>query len=181
MKRFLAERSLLLLGIAVAICLLGAPAHGEDVSTSGRAPATISLRDQYDHAQRLHFPGTNVIVLTIADKQGADQVDDWVAAFKPLAGETLRICGLADVSGVPGFLKNTVRRKFQEVRKYPVMLDWTGDVCARFQYHKNVANILIIDQDGVIRARFSGKATPESTSAAPRVLKTLINPAPTPP
>ena len=36
------------------------------------APACIELRDQFDSPQRLTFPATNLVVLTIADKTGAE-------------------------------------------------------------------------------------------------------------
>ena len=55
---------------------------GEASKPPAHAPASIELRDQYDATQRLAFPATNVVVLTIADSKGSDQIDGWVEALK---------------------------------------------------------------------------------------------------
>ena len=55
---------------------------GEAPKSPSHAPASIELRDQYDAQQRLTFPTPNVVVLTIADKKGSEQIDGWVAALK---------------------------------------------------------------------------------------------------
>ena len=39
------------------------------------------------------------------------------------------------------------------------MLDWSGRVCAQLGYQRDVANILVLDRNGVIQARFTGAAT----------------------
>lgn len=131
-----------------------------------RAPALIELHDQYDAPQRLVFPGTNVTLLTIADKKGSDQIDGWIQGLKPGYASRVDIRGLADCGGAPGFIRGTIRRKFQETRKYPVMLDWTGKVCAQIGYRKQQANVLVLGRDGSIQARFSGEATPKGIAEA---------------
>ena len=131
---------------------------GEAPKPPGHAPACIELHDQYDTPQRLAFPTTNVVVLTIADKIGSEQIDDWVAALKSRYAGRLELRGLADVGGVPGFLRGKVRKKFQETRTYPVMMDWSGKVCAQFGFDSGVANVLVIARGGSIHARVAGSA-----------------------
>ncbi len=131
---------------------------GEAAKPSAKAPAAIDLHDQYDAPQRLAFPATNVVVLTIADKKGSEQIDGWVAALKSRYAGRIELRGLADVGGVPGFLRGKVRKKFQETRTYPVMMDWSGKVCAQFGYQPAVANVLVIARDGHIHARIAGSA-----------------------
>lgn len=123
------------------------------------APASIGLRDQFDSPQRLTFPATNLVVLTIADKTGAEQIDAWIAAIKPRFASRVEIRGLADVRGAPSFLRGKVRKKFQQTRQYPVMMDWSGDVCAKFNFQPGVANLLLIARDGTIVGRWTGTAT----------------------
>lgn len=120
------------------------------------APVAVQLRDQYDAPQRLTFPATNVVVLTIADKKGSEQIHAWVAALKLRYAGRIELRGLADVGAVPGFLRGKVRKKFQETLAYPVMMDWTGEVCGQFGFQPGLANVLVIAGDGSIHARISG-------------------------
>lgn len=131
---------------------------GEMPKSPSHAPASIELRDQYDAPQRLTFPATNVVVLTIADKKGSEQIDGWVAALKARYAGRIELRGLAEVGGVPGFLRGKVRKNFQETRPYPVMMDWSGKVCPQFGFQPGLANVLVIARDGNIQARVAGPA-----------------------
>lgn len=143
---------------------------GEEPKSPSHAPASIELRDQYDAPQRLTFPATNVVVLTIADKKGSEQIDGWVAALKAYYAGRIELRGLAEVGGVPGFLRGKVRKNFQETRPYPVMMDWSGTNCAAFNYQKNVANVLLIGRDGAILGRFTGPASKQTIAKLREVL-----------
>lgn len=124
-----------------------------------RAPALIELQDQFERPQRLAFPATNVVVLTIADKKGADQIDGWVTALKARYAGRIELRGLADVAGVPGLWRGKIRKHFRETRTHPVMMDWSGKVCAQFQPTAGEANVLVLDRDGNILGRVTGPAT----------------------
>ena len=130
------------------------------------APASIVLHDQYGAPQKLSFPATNITVLTIADKKGSEQVDGWIAILKPRYTARIDLRGLADVGGVPGFVQGKVRQRFQESRRYPVMMDWSGKVCAQFGYQPGLANILILGHDGRVLGRFAGAAVETNCAAA---------------
>ena len=122
------------------------------------APARIELRDQYDAPQRLAFPGTNLVVLTLADKKGAEQIDGWVTALKARYAGRIELRGLADVGTVPGWLRGTVRKKFRETRTYPVMMDWSGKVVSELGCQPGLASVLVIGPEGNIHARMAGPA-----------------------
>ena len=153
---------------------------GESARFPTKAPSNTELRDQFDAPQRLSFPATNVVVLTIADRKGAEEVDGWIAALKPLYAGRVDFRGLAQVAGVPGLFHAKVRARFQETRKYPVMLDWSGNVCAEFGYQPGTANILIIDREGRIRARLSGRASPAAVASARAALEAALSSADVP-
>jgi hypothetical protein len=140
-----------------------------------RAPANIELRDQHDSPQRLTFPATNLVVLAIADKTGAEQVDAWIAAIKPRYAGQVEIRGIADVRGVPSFLRGKVRKKFQQTRQYPVMMDWSGEVCAKFNFQPGVANLFLIARDGSIVGRWTGTATHAAVSKLSASLDRALN------
>ncbi len=123
------------------------------------APAKVSLFDQFEQPQELAFPRTNVVVLTIADQDGSVQIDAWIAVIKSRYAGRVELRGLAHGGGAPSFLQGRIRRKFQQARPHPVMLDWSGEVCRAFGYEPRVANVLVLDRSGRIRARAAGVAT----------------------
>lgn len=150
----------LLILIVIESLTAFANVHAADVNTfPTNAPSHLELRDQYNAVRNISFPTTNVTILTIADRKGSEEVDAWIAALKPVYAGRVDFRGLADVAGVPGFLQQRVRRKFQETHKYPVMMDWNGQVCRRLGYSAGKANVLVIDRKGRIRGRFCGEAT----------------------
>ncbi len=156
---------------AFALMLVfGSGSAGEAHLLATNVPACIELHDQYDAPQKLSFPTTNITVLTIADKKGSDQVDGWIAALKPRYSGRIDLRGLAEVSGVPGFLQGKIRKRFQETRTYPVMMDWSGKVCAQLGYQPELANILILGRDGSVVGRFAGAATETTLGDAFKML-----------
>ena len=161
----------------VGAFVLMSDAGAEPKPVPNHAPACIELHDQFDSPQRLSFPATNVAVLTIADKTGAEQVDAWIAAIKPRFASRVEIRGLADVSRIPAFLRGKVRKKFQQTRQYPVMMDWSGEVCAKFKFQPGVANLLLIARDGSIVGRWTGIATPAAVSELSAVLDRALDSA----
>lgn len=152
----------------------------EAVGLPTNAPARIELRDQFDLPQELTFPTTNVTLLTIADKKGSAQVEAWIEALKPRFSNRIVIRGIADVRGAPVIMHGRIRKAFQESRKHPVMIDWTGNVCALFGYKKGEANILLMDRSGRIEARYTGVATASTVAKASAVLDKMLSAVPEP-
>ena len=152
---------LLLLLLTLATGVSAAPSS-EPSSVPTNAPSLIELHDQFDAPQKLSFPGTNVTLLTIADKKGSEQIAGWVAALKQRFAKRIDIRGLADMSTVPRPLRSMVRTKFQKVHTYPVMLDWSGEAVKAFTYVPGKANVLVLDARGQILKRISGEANPKA-------------------
>jgi len=164
--------------LSLVVCLPGIcqSIASEAPKPPAHTPASLELRDQYDAPQRLVFPATNVVVLTIADQKGSEQIDGWVAALKARYAGRIELRGLADVGGVPGFLRGKVRKRFQETRTYPVMLDWSGKTCAALGYQAGVANLVVFSEDGVIRGRIAGPATPDAIAKVEAIVATATRP-----
>lgn len=150
-----------LLLVALATGASAAP-HSEPSITPTSAPSSIELHDQFDAPQTLSFPATNVTLLTIADKKGSEQVAGWVTPLKQRFGKRIDIRGLADVSTVPRPFRGMVRKKFQRLQTYPVMLDWSGEAVKAFTYVADKANVLLLDRRGQILKRISGEANPKA-------------------
>jgi hypothetical protein len=153
------ERKFLRL-LLFALCIAACPAIAvEPAPPPAKVPALIELRDQFDAPQKLAFPTTNVVVLTIADHKGSEQIDGWIAALKTRFARRIELRGLADVRGVPGLWRGKVRKKFRETRTHPVMLDWSGTNCALLGCAPGVANVLVLARDGAVQGCFTGAAT----------------------
>ncbi len=146
--------------LLAAVCTARAtPTNSEPVL------ASFELRDQYDIAHKISFPATTVTVMTVADRKGSEQVDGWIAPLKKRYGGRIAIEGVADMSKVPGLLRSMVRERFKKRRTYPVMLDWDGPVARGFHYHKDEANVFVIDRDGRITGHFTGATNEAALSA----------------
>ena len=163
-----------ILVLALTFFTRNAARAGETPPHPTHAPASIELQDQYEAAQKLSFPTTNLTLLTIADKKGSEQVAGWMTALNPRFGTRIAIRGLADLGGAPGFVQGRIRRAFRESQKFPVMLDWSGKVCAQIGYQHGVANLLLIGRDGVIHARFTGVATTAAIAEAAATLEKAL-------
>jgi len=122
--------------------------------TSSRSPANsvtfarISLPDQYGAARTCDFSHHQLTVLTVADRQGCEQIGPWVPAVKERYGTKVDIEGIADVSAVPGPLRSMIRKKLKARVEYPIMLDWSGEIIRRFDLSKNVANVFLVGDRG---------------------------------
>ncbi len=167
-------RSSLTLAIVTLLLAHQNKGMGESGSPATKAPSSFELHDQFDVPHRLSFPATNVIILAIADRKGSEEVNGWIAALKPLYAGHVDFRGLADLAGVPGLLHARLRARFQETHKYPVMLDWSGNICTQFGYNRGMANILIIGRDGTIRARLCGSANPNAIASARVALEAAL-------
>jgi hypothetical protein len=141
------------------VTVLHATAGKTTCGVPTNAPATIALRDQFDAAQRISFPTTNVFLFTIADEKGSEQIAAWVAPVKERFHERVEICGIADVSAVPRPLRGLVRKQFRQAQAHPVMLDWTGDTVKAFGCASDQVNVFVVEGEGRILSRVVGPAS----------------------
>jgi hypothetical protein len=149
--------------VTLMIVVLAWAGHAADVFTGPIIGGTnrcagISLTDQFDQPHTLKFPAAKPILLTVADKKGSEGIAAWAHPLAARFGEQIEIAGIADVSAVPKPLRSFVRGKFKKAIRYPIMLDWEGDVCARFAYARGKPNVFLIARDGRILLHISGEA-----------------------
>jgi hypothetical protein len=116
------------------------------------------LPDQHGKTRVCRFPKRNVTVLTLADRKGFEQLEPWISAVYQRFGKRIDIDGVADVSSVPSPLRGLIRATFRQRLSYSVMLDWNGDVAHKLRYLKGVANVYVINREGIVINRFSGRA-----------------------
>ncbi len=124
--------------------------------------APFALADQYDHVHRFTLPLAKITVLTVADKKGSRHIEEWVHPLKQRYNLRIDIVGVADLRGVPGLFHGRVVKSFKQSQRYPVMLDWKGEVAEQLDCAKGQANVFVLDRQGRIVARRAGPATPDS-------------------
>jgi hypothetical protein len=152
------------LALSLTLCVLGCACGlaQTDATTTNPSPtncvifASISLPDQYGAARTCDFSHHPLTVLTVADRQGCEQIGAWVLAVKERYGTKVDIEGIADVSAVPGPLRGMIRKKLKARVEYPIMLDWSGEVIRRFDLSKNVANVFLVGARGKLLLTMHG-------------------------
>lgn len=145
-------RAFLLSCFTFLLLVLGAGA------ANNRAPE-FELKDQYGNAQAYRFPAAKVSVLIFGDRTGSKQIEGWVRPLYDRYQDRINIKGVAALSSVPSLMRGMVTRIFKSQVKYPVLLDWTGDVTKSYGYEASKANVFVVNQRGEILLRINGAAT----------------------
>lgn len=127
-------------------------------TSKGRKAPAFSLKDQYDKRQDYQFPRDRVSVLAFGDREGAGQIESWVRPLYERYGEKVDIRGVAVLSSVPSPARGIVRRIMKRQVKYPVMLDWNGEVSRNYAYRGGRAGLFVIDRQGHILLETEGAA-----------------------
>jgi AhpC/TSA family len=112
--------------------------------------AEFSLKDQFGTVYDYKFPREKVSILAFGDKDGAEQLENWIKPLVEKYDTKLDIQGVAELSSVPSIARGIVRGMIKKKSKYPVMLDWKGAVSKSYKYEKKRANIILIDKNGAI-------------------------------
>lgn len=125
------------------------------------AAVPFALKDQFEELRRVSVPSDRVMVLVFADRVGSEQLEDWVLPLGERYGHRVDIHGVALLDEVPRVLRPVVRAAFKRNVEYPVMLDWTGEISARYAYEAKLANVVVIEPSGRIKHRVHGASSPE--------------------
>jgi hypothetical protein len=58
---------------------------------------------------------------------------------------------VADLRGVPFFMKGSVKKKFPADRSQWVLMDWKGELATTFEFESATCSILLFDWNGILR------------------------------
>jgi len=112
------------------------------------------------------------------DREGSKFNGVWGRAARDRYKQDIKIVFAAHLSSVPGFMHGFVRGKFlSKDPSHPtgrVLLDWNGAIARKFGFHDNVANVYVIDRDGVLRYTGSGQAAAAELDPLFHVLDGLL-------
>jgi predicted transcriptional regulator len=176
MSRLFAHRTLAL--AALCICALAS----EQVKI-GEPAGPLLLTDQYEHPFELAGLLGSVVVLIDGDRTGSNFSGVWGRAvrarYKAPDYPQLKIIFAAHLTSAPGFLHGFVRSKFMSKDAAhpasPILLDWQGAIARRYGFRDDVANVYVIDRDGILRYKGSGRGTESDLDPLFRILETLLD------
>lgn len=130
----------------------------------------FEIKDQFDVVHRDEDLRGEVVVLIGSGKEGAEFNRVWGEAIR----DTLAVDGLeqaytkvavADVRGVPFFLKGMVKGKFPEEPERWVLADWKGRFAQAYEFDEQSSNILIFDRKGSLVHQTAGRELETDTLA----------------
>jgi hypothetical protein len=166
--KYILPVGLLLISISVAA----------EPAESSAAPAlqvqAFTLKDQHKAEHHQTFPRESISIFALADRQGSDQLEDWITPLYKRYEENVDIFGVANMKGLPKVLRPMLRGIFRKSIEYPVMMDWTGSVCEALHYQSGVTDIFVVDRNGAVIHRISGEATEEKMKVCYTVIDRLI-------
>jgi peroxiredoxin len=147
-------------------CAVTAAGTWEGAASAARNTKAMDfeLRDQFGKTLRYSFPKERVSVLTFGDRKGSTQIEGWVRPIYDRYQNRVDLHGVAVLTSVPSLFHGFARRQFRKQVKYPVLLDFKGDVARGYGYEKDKANVLVIDRDGRIALKITGAATGDGLS-----------------
>jgi hypothetical protein len=122
----------------------------------------FELEDQFGQVYTDEdFAGT-VLVLIGGDRKGSRYTGGWTKAIQSTLPEHLtvddvRFVGLADLRGVPFFIKGLVKSKFPQQPENWVLMDWKGQISKTYAFEPHSANILIFDRDRLLVRKTHGQ------------------------
>jgi hypothetical protein len=121
------------------------------------------------------FRGVTLVVL-VANKGGSKYSRLWSPALRDSLlswslADDVKLLGVADMAGVPFFLKGLVRGKLPKDPKDWMLLDWKGRFADAYACEDDTCNVLIFDAQSRLRHRLEVGAV---TSAELDSIRSLV-------
>lgn len=140
----------------------------------------FEMKDQFDSLHS-HEPLLNRVVILIgSDKEGSVFNNQWGKALHDSLQthpdfEWIRFLPVADLRGVPFFLKGFVKRHFSKNKALWVLLDWGGKFATTYRFSAHMTNILIFDRNGeLIYQTAVRELHPETLATMLQIIRKLL-------
>lgn len=134
----------------------------------------FQLEDQSLVSHVVEFPRQRPLYIVAATRAGLSQVSPWVKPVVKQFGEEVEILGLADVRGIPSMFHGMVRAKIRDGTKWPVLMDWKASLIPALCSPEFTTEVLVIQQNGEVRMRIEGQASPDTLERVKQELQSLI-------
>ena len=130
----------------------------------------FELADQFDQVYTDEDFVGSVLVLIGGNRKGSSYTGGWTRAIQSSidghpGAEDVQMVGLADLRGVPFFIKGLVKSKFPQQPENWVLMDWKGHLPKTYSFEPGSANILIFDREGALVLQTHGQEVEEKKAA----------------
>lgn len=130
------------------VCLAPTPAAALDSTL-----IDFAIKDQFDEIHRNGDYHGRLLIVFAYDRKGNDYQDLWFSALRdslpaPDDSSGISCVRLANVRGVPFFLKSMLKGKFPKEPDQWVLLDWKGRFDKAYEFADDRCTILIFNQQG---------------------------------
>ena len=146
-----------ILTILVLACLLPVA-----VGASPTDLIDFNVEDQFKKLHTRSEVNGKVFIIVGSDRGGSGFNGAWSNAIAEGVGELgvseqVVSVGLADLRGLPFFLKGMIRGKFSRKPEEWSIMDWKGVFPKAYEFEKDVSNILVFGPAGRLLHRTSGQ------------------------
>jgi len=141
------RRSVPALGVVVLIgTLLPYMCHARE-----SALIRFEIADQFDRVHADIDLRGGVLLVVGADRKGSQYQGGWMDALRTLAEsriatDEIQIIEVADLRGVPFFVKGSVKKKFPSDKRQWVLMDWKGVFARAYGFEPEKCNMLLFDR-----------------------------------
>ncbi len=116
---------------------------------------SFKIKDQFDKIHTDKDLSNSIVIIFGCDKDGSKYNQIWSKAIvDSLRNEEgfdqLKSLAVADLRGVPFFLKGFVKGKFPRERGKWALMDWEGEFAKSYRFEPKSCNIAVIDRSGVV-------------------------------
>jgi len=123
---------------------------------------SFKIEDQFDQAHTDQDYRDSIVIIIGSDKNGSKYNGRWTKAIRDSLKQeknfgSVKFLRVADVLGVPFFVKGFVKGKFPKERESWVLLDWKGRFAKAYNFVSEACNIVIFDRKGVVVHKTHGR------------------------
>ena len=130
--------------------ILGSMTMAQDTSL-----ISFKLEDQFDRTYTEKDFENKIVIAICSDKDGSKYNSAWGEAIhdslkNDKGFEQIKFLPVADVRGVPFFMKGFVKGKFPKKEEHWVLLDWKGQFAKAYDLKEDVSNIILFNDEGTL-------------------------------
>jgi hypothetical protein len=120
------------------------------------------LEDQFEVVHANAEVRERVVVVIAAGRKGREHTAAWGDVVRARLSDWLRadevaVVPVADLRGVPGFLKGRIRGRFPEEPQRWVLMDWGGRFAEAYELDEESVSLLLFASDGALVTRMSAR------------------------
>ena len=142
---------------------------------------TFEMEDQFRNSHSHADFKDRMLVVIGSDRGGASAAEKWGKALshslKPeMDSGKMSLVALADLEGVPFFLKDYVRGKFSQNAGDWALMDWKGLFADSYGFIAGNANVVVFDKEGVLayQAHFS-ECRPDQVLSLTAIIRSKLD------